>query len=178
MFKISESDDKEHSLYLFRPNMFQLFYRNEYPFERSIKQIVRFMLEFLRAHYKVYYLVDKNMNMCGMCAVQLCGHGRYSFFEKDSYMIGPYAVNKEFRGKGFSTKMLKMVLAELPLDAVLYDWISKDNTASRAATEKMGFVPINGMKLTSVMRRFMLGDIEYGDYLIYKTENKYGKKSI
>ena len=61
-----------------------------------------------------------------------------------------------------------MVLNQFLPSASSYCWISKDNVASLRTAESLGGVAVNGIKINSITRRFKLGNIEYGDYLLYK----------
>lgn len=130
--------DDGFSLAKFKPRLTELFYQNEFPFRKTWRQVVRYSAEYLQSHYSVYYLVNSDKNVVGFCVVQKCGAGRYAFLGKDAYMIGPYVIKEDFRRKGLSVKMLKLVLEQLPDDIEAYDWIQKSNIASLKASKGVG----------------------------------------
>lgn len=161
---------KGYQLMAFTPTLGELYYQGTYPFRKTAKQIVRYILEFLQSRYTVYYLIDENREIVGQCTTQKTGHGRYAVLGKEAIMIGPYAIEEKFRGRGLAPLMLAGVLEQFPKGSVFYDWIQKGNAASIATTKKVGGIPVNGMTLSPFLRRFKMGDIEYGDYLLVKIQ--------
>ncbi len=168
LIKVSELEEGKFTLYEFKPNLIELFYGNEYPYNNGFRQKARFYMEYLENRFIVYYLVDDNNQIVGLCEVHPGGKGRYVMLTDDDLIVGPYVIRDAFRGKGYAIVLLSAVLNVIPKGKSVYDWIQKDNIASRKTTEHVGGKAIYGLKTSGITRKLVLGDLNFGDYLLYK----------
>lgn len=132
---------------------------------------LRFFLEYISpGKYRVFYL-EKFGVLVGYCVVTPGGRRLKCSTEKD-LVLGPYYIKASERGKGYSKELIRLVLEHSIFEAV-YDWIEKDNYASRKASEACGFVPVAELDVTRFLRKLVI--TEHGKDIVYryqKTESE------
>ena len=144
------------------PTLFHLLYVDFEPM-RLIRR-VRLISEFIRrGRYKVYYL-EVGGNLVGHCVVTPGGR-RLKCSTNDDIVLGPYFVKESERGKGYSNKLISMVLEYCSFEYA-YDWVDKKNIASRKASEACGFVPFAELNVKRPFRSLII--VEHGEDIVYQ----------
>ena len=148
------------------PTLFHLLYVDFEPM-RFIRR-ARLITELLRkVRYKVYYL-EACGQLVGHCVVTPGGR-RLKCSTGDDIVLGPYYVKESERGKGYSTKLISMVLEYCSFKNA-YDWVDKKNIASRRASEACGFVPVAELNVKKPFRTLII--VEHGEDIVYQYRKK------
>lgn len=152
----------------YRPLLFKPLYINFEPM-RLIRRI-RFLKEYLgNGHYKVYYLkVDDEY--VGYCVVAPGGRRLKCSTEQD-IVIGPYYINKQKRGNGYSELLVKLTLENCSYCYnYAFDWVEKNNIASRKTSENVGFTKYGELNVTPVLRRLVI--VNCGNDIVFRFQRK------
>jgi len=151
------------SVYEFKPSFLHLL---AVPIEPlSIARRFRFLLEFIRGGYTVYYLVKDGV-VVGYCVVTPGGR-RLKCSSKQDGVIGPLYICQEYRGRSLSEVIVKQsLICCLHKYNSFYCWIHKDNIPSRRSLESCGFKPIGRLNVVGVFRRLVI--TSQGVDIIYK----------
>lgn len=130
----------------------------------SMVRRIRFFLEYLgKGHYRVFYL-EKNGELLGHCVVAPGGR-RLKCSSTEDIVIGPYYVKEAERGKGYSVRLIRMVLSNIEF-RYAFDWVEKTNIASCRASEACGFAKIGELNVSKILRTLRI--VDYGDDIIYR----------
>ncbi len=152
-------------LYEYTPTILKPLYVDFEPM--GLVRRVRFFLEYLgKAHYRVFYL-EKGGCLIGHCVVAPGGR-RLKCSTPEDIVLGPYYIKQDARGKGYSVRLIRMVLENTKY-RYAFDWVEKGNIASCKASESCGFKKIGELNVTPFLRRLMI--VDEGEDNIYR----YGK---
>lgn len=137
---------------------------------RFIRRI-RYFLEFLgKEHYTVYYLAYQG-ELIGHCVVAPGGR-RLKCSNIDDIVIGPLYISETFRGKGFASSFLKLLIEQLSFNNA-YAWVEKNNTASVKAFESAGFKSLNiELNVSRFLRRLVI--VNQGKDYVFKYSKNIG----
>ena len=155
----------------YNPSLLRLLYIDFEPM--SFIRRMRLMFEYLhKEHYKVYYL-EVDGQLIGHCVVTPGGR-RLKCSTKKDIVLGPYYVKENERGKGYSKRLIQMVLDHCSYNYdKAYDWVDKRNIASRKASEACGFKQVAELNVKKPFRTLII--VEHGEDIVYQYNN--GKKS-
>ncbi len=160
MREVWEEDD--YKLLEYTPKFLQPLYVDFEPM--SMVRRIRFLLEYLgKDHYRVFYL-EKYGELLGHCVVAPGGR-RLKCSSVEDIVIGPYYIRETERGKGYSIKLIRLVLENVQF-RYAYDWIEKTNIASRKASEACGFKKIGELNVSPHLRRLVI--TKDGEDVIYR----------
>ena len=135
----------------------------------TVMRRLRFLID-LHYGYKVYYL-KKDGKIVGYCTITSGKNPRFWFAEDNDIIVGPYFVDEEFRGQGFSTRMVDMVIHECGIDwKNAYLYILNTNKPSIRVVEKLGGNCIFYVHNTFYRKLIKKDTGEYGIYLIKGNE--------
>lgn len=152
----------------YNPSLFHPLYMDFEPM-RFVRRM-RFMTEYFRkGKYKVYYLkVDDKL--VGHCVVTPGGR-RLKCSTKNDVVLGPYFIQENERGKGYSKKLISLVLKHCSYDYLnAYDWVDKKNIASRRASESCGFLPVAELDVKMPFRTLVI--VDQGEDIVYQYKRK------
>lgn len=150
-------------LFEYTPTRLKPFYIDMEP--TTLMRRFRFLID-LHYGYKVYYL-KKDGAFLGYCTVTSGKNPRFWFAENDDIIVGPYYVEEKYRGKGYSTMMVDMVIHKCGLswnNAYLY--ILNTNKPSIRVVEKLGGTLVFHVHNTFYRKLVRRESGEYGIYLI------------
>lgn len=158
--------DDGYRLLEYNPSLLKPLYKNFEPM--GMVRRIRFLLEYLgRNHYRVFYL-EKDGDLIGHCVVAPGGR-RLKCSTSDDIVLGPYYIRKEERGRGYSVKLIGMVLENTDY-RYAFDWVEKKNIASCKASERCGFTKIGELNVSPFLRKLTI--VEEGDDIIYRQCNQ------
>lgn len=145
--------EQNYRLYLYKPTMIKpLLLQFEH---MKLVRRIRYLIEYLHIdHYKVFYLtiVDE---VVGFCVIARGGR-RLKVSTKQDIVLGPYYIDKEKRGKGYSIILIKMCLKYYGSSYLkAFDWVEKKNIPSINASELCGFYKIGEIKIQGIMRKLV-----------------------
>lgn len=104
----------------------------------SVAERLKLLLRAWRG-YEFYYLMD-GTSLCAYTFLKRNYFGKYAFMAKDDYLINPYYVRDEYRGKGLATRMLRAVMTQLPQNhGKIWAVVKDDNQPSIKVLSKVGF---------------------------------------
>lgn len=147
----------------YNPTCLKPFYIDMEP--TTLMRRFRFLID-LYYGYKVYYL-KQNGVLVGYCTVTNGKNPRFWFAKNEDIIVGPYFIDEKYRGKGFSTMMVDMVIHDCDIkwnNAYLY--ILNNNKPSIRVVEKLGGRCIFHVHNTIYRKLVKKEDGEYGIYLI------------
>ena len=127
----------DKAFYSYTPTIFHPLYVHFEPM--TLSRRVRLLLERLgKNSYKVFYLEVAGV-LVGHCVAAPGGRRLGCSTERD-VVLGPYFVAPDHRGKGYAKDLVHLTLHKGGLTYErAYDYIKKDNHASRKATVACGF---------------------------------------
>lgn len=151
------------SFYSYRPTVLHPLY---YHFEpMTLSRRVRLLLERLgKGSYKVFYLAVDD-ELVGHCVVAPGGR-RLERSTQQDIVLGPYFVDPAFRGKGYAKDLISFSLHKGGLKyRYAYDYIKKDNHASRRATLACDFQHCGELNIEVFFHRLV--EAPGGEYDIF-----------
>lgn len=154
----------------FRPSMFCQYFMDypeeEHPwYEKRLLHRVRMMLEHLRGGYIVYYLYASE-ELVGHIVVARGGWRLRVSTEKD-IVLGPIWISPRHRNRGFAARGIHAVLHELGLEYEnAYEYIAKDNWASRRTVEKNNYVLLGEARERGLLKHIEM--YEGGEFVVYR----------
>jgi RimJ/RimL family protein N-acetyltransferase len=157
--------DQALELYEYTPTLFRLFpfYMKKVYFSTKIKLFSQIALW---GGYRIYYLKERN-DYIGYCLILTAKSPHYFFAGKHDVIVGPYYIDKKYRGKGYSNILLNYVLNESGITFEnAYDYIELNNIPSIKASEKNGFKLIMRININDKSHK-MVADSD-GAYGVYK----------
>ena len=101
--KIYQINDLEW--YRYEPSIFHPFYIEMEP--TTIMRRIRFLIDYCYG-YAVYYL-KKGSEWIGYCTITNGKNPRFWFATDSDIVIGPYFIDEQFRGNGYSEIMVREV---------------------------------------------------------------------
>ena len=171
MYKVSDfidrfvlvGNDNQFSLYEYKPSLLHPLAIDFEPL-RTVR-CFRFWFELLKGGYTVYYLTVGEV-VAGHCVVTPGGR-RLKVSAKEDIVLGPYFIDPQYRGKGYSKILLRLVLeyCSYPFK-VAYDFIYEKNEASIGCTRSVGFEPFGRLYVSRWLRRLVITD--QGDNILFK----------
>ena len=97
------------------------------------------------------------------------GGRRLKCSSAEDIVIGPYYIKKSERGKGYSVRLIRLVLINTQF-RYAFDWVEKSNTASCRASEACGFKKVGELNVTSHLRKLVIVD-NGGEDNIYRYDS-------
>lgn len=157
--------DSVYELYEYSPTICNLFGIDME--KHSLLTRIRFFLEILLwGGYKVYYLKEENAFVAS-CIVSYGRNRRYFFAEPEDIIVGPYYVAPNYRGRGLSVYILKLVLNNTSISyKVAWDYIFNSNIPSIKASERVGFKKEMVISISEITHKMKIND--KGKYSVYK----------
>lgn len=146
----------------YEPTAFKPFYIDMEP--TTIMRRIRFLIDY-KYGYTVYYL-QKDKRLIGYCTITSGKNPRFWFANEKDIIIGPYFVEEEYRGNGYSTILVDTVIYHCEKQwEKAYVYILNSNIPSIKVTEKVG-----GKFLFHVHNTFYrkLVKQENGEYGVYE----------
>ncbi len=133
-------------------------------------RLIRLMIQAVRGSI-IFYMKDNTGNICGLLSLER-GGGRYPWSTKNDWVISPYAVKSEQRGKGIGTQILldlKTVLSKY-LQGKIYAEVLQTNIPSQRAMEKADFSFLCYAKNSGGLKRKYIITDNASDYCVYEME--------
>lgn len=130
----------------------------------SLVRRIRFLLEYLRGGYKVYYLAIDG-GVVGYCVITPGGR-RLKRTTGHDIVIGPYFICPEYRGKGYGKIIVEFSLKHCSYTYdKAYDWIHESNIPSIKCMESCGFKHVGNLDVVGRLRKLMYNS--NGAYRVY-----------
>lgn len=134
----------EFSFYLFKPDVLHLYDKEKKgrcePVHRyTIKHILHQYVYLIFSGYQILYF-EKNNEVVSYVIYTNCRRHIFNSGNKNDYYVIFYYTYPEYRGKGYSSILMKTLFHYIDDNNDFYECIAKSNTASIRAAEKIGFV--------------------------------------
>ena len=151
---------------LFKPKPWKLFIVNYQ--EMNVSKRIRFILSSITGDF-IYYMIDLNNNYLAYCLLEK-KNWRYQFLKKNDYVVSPYVVNPNYRGKGLGTQLLLDIKKEFNRtnNGNLYAMVKKENMASRRAMQKAEAIVVGYAEIKGFTRKYIKVVSANPEYIIYK----------
>ena len=147
----------------YKPTAFKPFYIDMEP--TTFLRRIRFLID-LHYGYSVYYL-KKNEVFLGYCTITSGKNPRFWFANDTDIVIGPYYVDAKYRGNGYATKLVRVVINHCESDwKKSYVSIKNSNTPSIKVTEHLGGKLVFHVHNTKTKKLIKDENGEYGIYEI------------
>ncbi|MBR0406934.1 MAG: GNAT family N-acetyltransferase [Clostridia bacterium] len=145
----------------YEPTALNPFYVDMEP--TTIMRRLRFLID-LKYGYSVYYL-EKEGIMLGYCTITSGKNPRFWFADEKDIIIGPYYIDEKYRGYGYSTKLVDIVINKCETNwEKAYVYILNSNVPSIKVTEKVGGKLIFHVHNTFYRKLIKSNNGEYGVY--------------
>ena len=138
---------------------------------------IRFVLSYLCGG-SIYYMVNgDDKDIMGYCMVSKGKSFHYRYAETDSITVGPIYLKSSYRGKRLSVFLLETILEHYKEQGCskAYAYIHKINKQSNALFSRVGFVPINNLKIARWTRQVSITAKPDTDYRLYRRELWYAE---
>lgn len=134
--------------------------------EMTVAKKIRFFLQACRG--MIVYYMKKNNRVIGYIALEPGAGFRYPDSKKNDWIISPYTIHPNERGKGYGTLMLSDFCASISnrISGDILAEVRLNNLASIRAMEKAGFKFSHYAKNTKYLKRYIKTD-KPSDYLVY-----------
>lgn len=130
---------------------------------------VRYLLAWLGGAF-VFYM-RRGDEALAYCVLERGGI-RYPFLSKRDFVVSPYIVRPDLRGRGIGGKFLSdlrtSLLAGIENGGDIYAMVRKSNVPSRKAMEKAGFSLFAHASNTGLLHVYRLTDDAQSEYDVYK----------
>lgn len=132
----------------------------------SLRKRIRYQLS--RLNGSVVYYMRQNGVAVAYCLLER-GGWRYPFLSVNDFVISPYVVREDLRGRGIGTRLLVDLRKRLvrPADRI-YALVRKNNPGSIRAMEKAGYRVFAQATHSGFLRRYVTTDQERAYYLVYR----------
>ncbi len=126
----------------YKPKLFHLIPNIFYEI-LSTKEKIKLIFRYICGFYLLYYLTDEK-KVIGYCFLKHNWLGKYTFLNKGDWIINPYYVYKDYRGRGYAQKMIEYMLKDQSTNKTndIYAIVKVDNIVSILVLEKNGFKKI------------------------------------
>lgn len=161
--KIIHFKDYYYETYI--PTVFKPF-KESYE-EKTILKKIRFSLQALRG--SVIFYLKKDGNTLGYVVLEKGAGIRYPGTSKNDWIISPYTVKPNERGKGYGIQLLSDLKNDLHkyLTGSIYAEVRQNNMASLRAMEKADYTFLHYAKQDRLFKRYIKSNIK-SEYLVYK----------
>lgn len=149
MIEINGNNYEVFSPTIFRPfrECFQVLY---------FKRRVRFIIQSMRN--SIIFYLRKDNDIVGYIYLER-GGGRYTWCNKNDWVISPYVVREDLRGQGIGTEMLKdlKTISKRFLSGRIFAIVRNSNTRSVSVMKKAGFKYITNVKrIDGIFPKYMI----------------------
>ena len=137
----------------------------------TLMRRIRFLID-LKYGYFVYYL-QLNQELIGYCTITSGKNPRFWFANDSDIIIGPYYIDVKYRGNGYSTKLVDLVINKCDIMwNNAYAYILNTNTPSIRVIERVGGKLLFHVHNTIYRKLIKKKNGEYGIYCISRQENE------